>query len=83
MASTQEEIAQIEQARQTAVDTFGMQQQMIGDLNKVIDKIQGGSAAGTVYVQPQPVAYEKSPNYLLYIGIGIAALFFLKKGKLL
>jgi hypothetical protein len=77
--TTQQEIAQIEQERATAVDTFAVQQQMINSLDRVLAKIDGGTAGGTAYVQPVPMPTESSPNYVLYIAIGLVALLFVGK----
>ncbi len=80
MATAQEEIAQMELARQEGTDIFYAQQQIIDGLDNLLVKLQSGSTAGTVYVQPVPQPVEKAPNYLLYICIGfVILLLFMRR----
>ncbi len=60
---------------QDVADIFYTQQQSIESLTDVLR-----SQEKEVFIPPpQPV--PKQPNFLMFIGIGIAVLFFLRKGK--
>ena len=83
MATVQEEIAQLEAARQEGTDIFAQQQQIINGLNDVLLKLESGKAGGTAYVQQVPQPVESAPNYMLYIAIGLGVLLLLFKGKIL
>ena len=62
----------------TNTDIFQQQKKTIDTLIEVLDR-RGSQQAETVYVRSQPVIEKKSPNYLLYGGLALAALFMFKK----
>lgn len=60
----------------TETDIFQQQKKTIDTLIEVLDR-QGGQPAQPVYLaSPEPPA--KPPNYLLYIGLAIAAFILFK-----
>ena len=67
-----------EETTVTETDIFQQQKKTIDTLVDVLSQ-QSAQQQQPVYVTPQQ--QEKSPNYVLYIGLAIAAMFFLKKGR--
>ncbi len=61
----------------TETDIFQQQRKTIDTLMDVLDRQGGAATQEIVYVQPQEE--KEPPNYILYIGIGLAAMFLLKK----
>lgn len=77
--SLEEKIVEEQQSQQDIADIFAVQNQLIQQLSSI------ATASQPLIVNP-PQAQAKSPNYLLYIGIGIVGFFLYKKlskGKLL
>lgn len=73
MSELDEQIATAEDAIAAQTDEFQAREQVIEVLSDVLESQQ----RQPVYVAPP--RREKTPNYILYIGIGIAVLFFLKR----
>ena len=69
----EEEIKKLEEEKQQQTDEFYSREQVIKTLTDVLEQQE----RQTVYVQPAPAI--TSPNYVLYIGLAIAA-FILFKG---
>lgn len=65
-------------AEATETDIFQQQKKTIDTLIDVLEK-QGQAEPGVVFAPPAEPAKEKLPNYLMYIGIAIAAIFLFKK----
>ena len=65
----------------TQTDIFQQQKKTIDTLVDVLERQGVGQPQQIIYATPaEPV--KKSPNYLLYIGIGLAAFVLLGKVKL-
>jgi len=60
----------------TETDIFQQQKKTIDTLIEVLERREG-QLAQPVYVSP-PAPAAKPPNYLLYIGLAIAAFFLFK-----
>lgn len=60
----------------TETDIFKQQEQTINLLYDVLQKQQSAPKQPTYVTQAQ--ATKAAPNYMMYIGIGIAVLWFLK-----
>ncbi len=62
----------------TETDIFQQQKKTIDTLVNVLQE-QTQQVTQPVYVSPAPA--QSTPNYVLYIGLAIAAMFFFKKGR--
>lgn len=73
MSELDEQIAAAEDEIAAQTDEFHAREQVIEVLSDVLESQQ----RQPVYLAPAKSV--KAPNYILYIGIGIAVLFFLKR----
>lgn len=66
-----------EENQATETDIFQQQKKTIDTLIDVLER-QGGQPVQPVYVSP-PAPAAKPPNYLLYAGLAIGAIFLFKR----
>lgn len=74
-----------EETTTTETDIFQQQKKTIDTLIDVLQKqgVYEQQPSQIVYASPSQEPEKKTPNYLLYIGIGILIFILVKKTKLL
>lgn len=65
----------------TQTDIFQQQKKTIDTLIDVFEKQQTVLPQQIIYAQTAQPEQKKTKNYILYIAIGIVAIYLLKKGK--
>ena len=75
MAESEEDI------QPTETDIFQQQKKTIDTLIDVLEKDQGGSAPQQIYYSQAASPQQKPPNYIMWIGIGIAVFLLLRKKR--
>lgn len=67
----------------TVAEQSDMFQSMQTTNKALLDILMNRASSEPTYISAAQPAPTSSPNYLLYIGIGIAAFFLLRKAKIL